>query len=239
MELLSELIHRDVFLIENGFHPRNVVLIVLDGKFCCSINGEQFIASANDVCIFYKEMHFTRSVLQPLTCLFFQMDSFPVSVPAGLLIPSDPVRSENSIRHLIAAVQHQDKLREEHYLRDLLLLHGQAHTPPVMPDEIISGCIAYLHRHYSRHITLDELAQEVSMSRQGLIRKFRRHTGTTPLEYLSRLRISESKRLLKDTALPIGEIALQCGFENVYYFSNCFKRSTGISPSGYRKLVAL
>jgi transcriptional regulator GlxA family with amidase domain len=83
------------------------------------------------------------------------------------------------------------------------------------------------------------LAEKFSISKQGLIRKFKKVTHKTPMEYLAYTRIDQSKLLLRDTSLSVSEIAGKCGFENVYYFSNCFKGATGLSPTAYRSLLDL
>ena len=106
-------------------------------------------------------------------------------------------------------------------------------------DQTIADCISCFHENYAQQINLDMLADRFSISKQGLIAKFKRQTGKTPMEYLAQVRIARSKALLKDTQLSVSEISRLCGFENVYYFSNFFKRFTGTSPSGYRKFINL
>ena len=55
------------------------------------------------------------------------------------------------------------------------------------------------------------------------------------MRHLIGIRIRHAKQLLIGTAHPISEIAAAVGFENCYYFSNAFKKQTGLSPSDYRK----
>ena len=83
------------------------------------------------------------------------------------------------------------------------------------------------------------IAEELHLSKQWLIAKFKKHTGSTPIEYLNTLRIQHGKSLLANSELPVYKIAELCGFENVYYFSGCFKKRTGVSPTQYRKSFRL
>lgn len=69
-------------------------------------------------------------------------------------------------------------------------------------------------------------------------RCFKEDTGKTPLEYLTDMRVSQAKNLLiqnNGNRYSIADIALKCGFRDSFYFSTCFKKHTGVTPSKYRK----
>ena len=239
MDFLSEIISRERFVIEYGSHVRDAIIIVLEGRFSCAVHGKSYTAAKNDICVFSRDTLFERRVLEPIRCVYIQFEEFPMPLRSGLLETSDPARTENTVGHLAKAVAEQNKELTDHFLRDILLLH---HTPQAAPDPadpIVAGCISYFSRHCADRITLDLLAERFSISKQGLIRKFKKVTRRTPMEYLAYIRIDRSKLLLRDTSLSVSQIAEKCGFENVYYFSNFFKRAVGLSPSGYRKLTDL
>ncbi len=239
MKFLSEIINRENFVIEYGSHVRDSIIIVLEGQFECTIHGDFFTAQRGDICVFRRDTLFDRHVLQSLKCVYIQFEEFPVPLQSGLLKTTDLIRTQNTILHLTRAVEEQNRELTEHFIRDILLLHRSPRSAPVPTDPIVSGCIALFNARMAENITLDLLAETFSISKQGLIRKFKQRTRKTPMEYLNFTRINQSKLLLRDSSLAVGDIALQCGFDNVYYFSNCFKRATGLSPSGYRKLVDL
>lgn len=58
--------------------------------------------------------------------------------------------------------------------------------------------------------------------------------GMTPLAWLLECRMSEARRLLAETALPVGEVALRVGYRDTAQFSRSFKHRTGLNPSRYR-----
>lgn len=69
-------------------------------------------------------------------------------------------------------------------------------------------------------------------------RCFKEDTGKTPLEYLTDMRLSQAKNLLVQENIggnSIADISLRCGFHDSFYFSSCFKKHTGMTPSQYRK----
>lgn len=70
-----------------------------------------------------------------------------------------------------------------------------------------------------------------------LNRIFKKQTGQTIFAYLTKVRIAKAKMLLTSGNLPICTIARQVGYEDIYYFSNVFKKQTGYSPTRYRKMV--
>jgi transcriptional regulator GlxA family with amidase domain len=70
-----------------------------------------------------------------------------------------------------------------------------------------------------------------------LNRRFKRATGMTPLSYLQSLRIAGAKDLLRHSNLTVGDIAWQLGIQDVSYFSQLFRRHSGMSPLRYREAV--
>ena len=86
----------------------------------------------------------------------------------------------------------------------------------------------------TKGISVAALAKESSLSHVQLIRRFRSAFGCTPSERIKQLRLERAKELLMQTVIPIKEVAYDCGFENEYYFSNFFKKNTGLSPTEFR-----
>ena len=64
---------------------------------------------------------------------------------------------------------------------------------------------------------------------------FKEQLGISPYAYCLRLRLENARRLLEDTNLKVCEIAQKCGYENALYFTQTFKKETGLTPSAYRK----
>jgi len=86
-------------------------------------------------------------------------------------------------------------------------------------------------------LTLEQLAGQAEVSCQYLCALFQELLHMRPFQYINSLRISRSSQmLLEDRRRPVAEIAAECGFENVCYFNQSFKKRTGMSPSGFRAL---
>jgi len=101
---------------------------------------------------------------------------------------------------------------------------------------ILAPAIDYMHTHLSEKITRSELAHVAHLSESALYKKFRDHLDCSPMEYLIRLRVQKSRRLLAQTTMTLAEIAGHTGFSSPYHLSSVFKKMTGQSPSKYRNV---
>jgi AraC-like DNA-binding protein len=95
--------------------------------------------------------------------------------------------------------------------------------------------IGYVQKHYQESIALRDIAAAGSMCRSGCSDVFRKVLHQSPVAYLTDYRVQRSAELLCDTALPVTEIALQCGFSSPSYFAEVFRERMGFAPSEYRK----
>lgn len=93
----------------------------------------------------------------------------------------------------------------------------------------------YIDLHYKENITLDLLAEKVSINKYYMAHAFKREYGVSPINYLIARRIQEGKRLLIETDLSLSQIASVLGFSSSSYFSQSFRSAEGSSPTEYRK----
>ena len=95
--------------------------------------------------------------------------------------------------------------------------------------------LRYIQEHYDRKIYLENLASSLDMNPQYFCRFFKKAIGLSPVEYLNEYRIRQAVRLLKDSSLPVTEVCLDCGYNNMGNFLREFRRYTGTTPLQYRK----
>lgn len=93
----------------------------------------------------------------------------------------------------------------------------------------------YIHKNYSEHITLADIAQTVSVSKSSALNIFNKYLRISPVSYLINYRLKRAAKLLASTDGSIYSIASNTGFENVGYFCRSFKKFFGVTPSEYRK----
>ena len=93
----------------------------------------------------------------------------------------------------------------------------------------------YLDEHFKEDITLQTLSDLTYLNKYYLVHAFKNYKGVSPINYLIEKRISEAKHLLGTTNFPIAKIASVVGFSSQSYFSQVFRKETGLSPNKYRK----
>lgn len=92
----------------------------------------------------------------------------------------------------------------------------------------------YLEQHYAEKISLDELSKQFFINKYYLTRVFKEQFGQSITAYLTSLRITHAKQLLRFSDKSVEEIGLECGLGALHYFSRVFKEVEGVPPSVYR-----
>jgi transcriptional regulator GlxA family with amidase domain len=92
----------------------------------------------------------------------------------------------------------------------------------------------WLYEHYMEDFQFETLAGQLGMSQRNFARRFKQATGESPLSYLHKLRIAQSKAMLEREQNTIQEVARAVGYEDLIFFRRLFKRHTGVSPQAYR-----
>ncbi|MEI6167946.1 MAG: helix-turn-helix domain-containing protein [bacterium] len=115
----------------------------------------------------------------------------------------------------------------------LLRLSG-SDTSQVSADRTEST-IAYINQNYKQCVRIADLAARAQCSVSYLRRTFESRTGQSPSQYLASIRMRQAQRLLEHSALSVGEISQEVGYEDAFYFCRVFKRHTGMSPLRFRQ----
>lgn len=132
----------------------------------------------------------------------------------------------------------EDKLGLNSFLYDILL---DIYKKESLNDYITAGerrielIKEYLTEHAAEPFNSEAIENLVGLTYKHINLVFKNITGTTIQKYHFDLRMEYGARLLKETSEGIGEIADMLGYEEVFYFSNSFKRKYGMSPGAYRK----
>ena len=101
--------------------------------------------------------------------------------------------------------------------------------------DILEKMLLFIHTHYAEKISLKTLVEHFHINRTTINELFKKNTGESVISYVTKLRIEASSLMLKDTGLPINEVAYRVGFEDITNFSRIFKKMMKCSPSQYRK----
>ena len=114
----------------------------------------------------------------------------------------------------------------------LRIAQKQLVSPP--PPTKLTASLNFINSNYSEKITLDQLAalENLSVSRYSTL--FKSIYGISPIKYLTNVRIKTACELLATTDMPISEISFNVGYPDPQFFSKHFKKTTTLSPRGFR-----
>ena len=125
----------------------------------------------------------------------------------------------------------------------LLKLHGEGQLPFASlirndphADSVVRSCQEWLREHFMKTDAIAHIIALAKIPERTLKRRFKTATGTTLIEYLQNIRVEQAKKLLENTATPVDEISIAAGYEDASFFRRLFKRSTGLTPSQYRRM---
>lgn len=118
-----------------------------------------------------------------------------------------------------------------------MFAHIQTHVEQrqtSLNEKVIEEIRRYLDQHFATEISLSAIAAQYKLSPSYLSMLFTERTGQNFSDYLTTRRIQKAKELLKHTDMKIYEISAAVGYHDSFYFSNCFKKIVGRTPSDYR-----
>ena len=91
--------------------------------------------------------------------------------------------------------------------------------------------LSYMRENLGKDMTLDELAQQVHLNKNYLVRLFKQTYGQTPIQMLIEMRLEYGCDLITNTGMPISEIAAACGYSSAAYFIAEYKKHFGAGCS--------
>lgn len=249
--LTQALLRRSEFEIERGHQPSNAFMFVRSGSFYCRFdNGIEFTAVEGDIVAFPITESFYRKVIEPceLYLVYFTINSdHPLSeyFPSGILSFTDKERIENDSQKIISLTYVGDENAIsiiDHMINDIYITYlidsGIQSKSYGNTSHTVQNVISYFLLNLSEKISLKDIASVSEMSINGIIQKFKKETGYSPMDYLIRLRLQKASFLLTHTAESITEISYDVGYDNIFYFSNSFKKAYEISPLHFREITS-
>lgn len=161
--------------------------------------------------------------------------SFPLAAAAELDTMFDELAEECQKN-----TSYSGMLRKAQFIR-LLLFALDKGTPEGLSgthnDLQLSALFNFISEHYHEDLSLLRLARAANVSVNYLNEFMQRAIGQGPIEYLTRYRIEQARRILENSQDTISQIAMDTGFYDASHFIRVFKQCTGITPGQYRKML--
>lgn len=115
--------------------------------------------------------------------------------------------------------------------------HKPYSAKEIIADEVTLRVIDYMEARLYENMTVKELCTALNFSKSYLAKRFQTFSNYPIMKYYTILKVQEAKRLIRETDKNFSEISEMLMFSNSHYFSNVFRKSTGMTPSQYRNLV--
>lgn len=113
--------------------------------------------------------------------------------------------------------------------------NAQTTTEPVVVNDVMHEILSYINEHYTQQLKLETLARQFGVSVSFLSHEFVRYTGRSVYDYVLHRRVQMAKAMINE-AMPLNEVAYQCGFNDYSNFLRVFSKMSGMSPSAFRKM---
>lgn len=219
---------------------------VLKGKGTVNHDANTFYPGTGDIYILHKgadHLYFSDKV-EPWTKIWFNIHG-PV---VDALMTAYGLDEINHIKGLDLSEPFNKILEYGRVMQDQkqvfsaasLVFHKMLqsinhHVQPERSNDLAHKIKALIDNTIDKNVALKDIAEEVFCTLPHAIRVFKGKYQITPYEYMLTRKIGMAKQLLKNTSMPISEVAYRLSFSDEHYFSAFFKRRTGMSPLTFRR----
>ena len=249
ISLYARFVEKQQFEFASECLDTAVLFFCEKGQFRFSIDsGEPDYAEAGDVVFCPAKSTLHREALTPITLYVLHFSLHGIQrkqYPCGKLHLANLERVLTDFNAFPnSVILHHFQPYELHFLLDVwytaaIQLDSSSLSKNNRADPWMEKARAQLIQTISQKITLTELATTFGLTPVAFVRRFSKAYGQTPMHFLITLRMKKAIQLLNETSKTVREISEICGYENAYYFSNCFKKYTGLSPSVFRRTLRL
>ncbi|WP_158546223.1 hybrid sensor histidine kinase/response regulator transcription factor [Adhaeribacter pallidiroseus] len=150
--------------------------------------------------------------------------------------PFDSNELEVRVKNLIKS---REVLRDRFAQNNKLILEPKEITITPLDEIFMKKVLESIEKNMANtEYRVEDLGEDVAMSRMPLYRKIKALTGQTAVEFIRTIRLKRAAQLLKQQQLHVSEVTYDVGFNDLQYFRTCFKKQFGLSPSEYAKLHA-
>lgn len=231
-------------LFNAHWHEAIEILCFISGSGSVRINGESFDAHTGDIIAINSNAIHTiyGDTACSYHCLIISKEfceQHSVHLPDDLFCPK--IQDQELIK-LFEQIFHENKEKIPYYkeqimaLVSLLLVHmcrfhqTCEHALPTKKSTIVMQTLKYINENFSRALSIDELAEQLHLSKYYLCHMFKSVTGQSITEHLNAVRLNNARHLILSEGCTVNEAAQRTGFQNLSYFTRAYKNWFGHLP---------
>ena len=253
------------FQIPVHWHDELEIIYVKSGFLTVNISGENYIGKPGDAFVVSPgNLHFMGSqtgtvdyftFLFPLKYIAFRSDDMlddkliePLNSGHLMISPEikDTVKEQcEQLARVYAAEIDKSESKITSQIRKKIILLQFIHelwkkgfiveNDTTGRNTVEKEMVSYIQQNYTGKILLREFGEQFHLSEKYISRYFKDHFHITLSQYVTYLRLEHAKQMLQETDIPVTEVAMQSGYQNISYFIRSFKKTYGVSPLKYRK----
>lgn len=198
------------------------------------MDGLQMIEKAQNM-----DFNFIPIILTSYSDFSYAQQAINLRVFDYVLKPLDESKLKEVIKKAADAVEQKNQYKSLKKIADRATEENSAVTNIVLktdsPNPAINTCLKTIENDFAGHPNIENLAAELKVSPSYLSRLFKKHTGTTFLDFLNRYRIQKAVNYLSQNTYRVYEVASMCGFSDYKRFYEVFRSYTGINPTDFVK----
>jgi AraC-like DNA-binding protein len=185
--------------------------------------------------LIYSSIYLPDGALQ---AILPRMDGDRFAIRQSVIDDHD-IWNSMTIAHKLALSDDEAAAAEEAVIMSVSLLfdrYGASRLlgPPTYCPKAVNRAVEFLQARACDHVSLEDASKASDVGVFHLIRLFQKHLGLTPYAYLTQIRITKSRELLR-LGRPVAQVALDVGFADQAHFTKRFKQLTGTTPALYAR----
>ena len=221
-----------------GFKPGDALyLAIADKDTVLHCMGEAYTLLPSQIAVFTAPFSFSVSV-QGISITGAAAAELAALVQEPSFAPVHACPGVAELMRQLLAGTHPSPTEESILCYTVVCRLAEALPGRSAMPELIQEALNQIRTHYAEVYGVEELADQLGVTKSHLIRTFTAVVGQPPGRYLNEVRMHAAKSLLQNRAYTLEMIASLCGFAGANYFCRTFKKHTGHTPSAWRTLHA-
>ncbi|MDE5696959.1 MAG: helix-turn-helix transcriptional regulator [Lachnospiraceae bacterium] len=227
--------------------------IIQNGSLIIEYAQEKYVLNTGDVFFFYPQILYHAFSSVKCSFIFIHFDAVLDNnyqalhfYPFDGYYPSDKIKS-----NLIPLISSVSSLHQKEPFAELCILgslmfflsnimkqmyreKGVSAIPPCKSALArLQPVLIFINHHLSEPIHIQDLANSINLSEKYFITFFKKTIGTTPIHYITQVKMKKALEYLNEQNYSVKEVAALVGYTDIYTFSKAFKKTFGISPSKF------
>ncbi len=204
----------------------------LSGEVIFEINGKKYKSTPNTITFIPSGASYKTQIIKEGKMIFIHFNTIE-DLKEPLFIDANE-EVQKIFNELYEGYLTNGERRAKNFAVFYLLIDMITAPKDILPKNM-RRIKNFIDKNFSEDINISSLAESINISDVHFRNEFKKYFGISPLSYIKKMRMEKAKQMLSAGYHTIANVATECGFESISYFSYEFKRINGLTPSEYIK----